>query len=471
MLKKIIYFLIFIPVSLLASNKDSIAEKFVNFININELKTHLYKIASEEFEGRGTGEIGQYLAADYIRNHFISLGLKGPVNDTGYYQYYSINKMDIPELKLIVNNITYSNQTDYFLFNQNKYILPKTFSVNYVKNILSYLELSKKDKEKAVFFNYKPVSSDELISKYIDLIESCNNYNVKLIFIKKPDIDLFDLMYDLRSAMFIKGTMSKAPIIFITDNVKLDKKSDVNFIIKPISTFVQTQNVLAFIKGKTDETVVISSHYDHLGKKDGKIYYGADDNASGTSAVLNLASAFSNSLKSGFIPHRNILFVTFSGEEIALLGSKHFTDKEPIIPLANISVNINIDMIGRSDYIYKNKEKYIYVIGSDKLSTTLHSTNEIVNNTYQSLILDYKYNSSKDPNRFYYRSDHYNFAKNNIPVVFFFNGMHDDYHKPSDTPEKIDLDLMEYRVKHFFYLAWQLANMKETITVDVLNSK
>jgi Zn-dependent M28 family amino/carboxypeptidase len=271
--------------------------------------------------------------------------------------------------------------------------------------------------------------------------------------------------------MFIKGTMSKAPIIFITDNVNLEKKSNINFIIKPVSKSVQTQNVLGFIKGKTDETVVISSHFDHLGKKDGKIYYGADDNASGTTAVLNIATAFSNAIKAGFIPYRNILFVTFSGEEIGLLGSKHYTDKDPVIPLLNTSVNINIDMIGRSDYVYKNQEKYIYVIGSDKLSSILHNTNESINSTYQNLFLDYKYNSSKDPNRFYYRSDHYNFAKNNIPVIFFFNGMHDDYHKPTDTPDKIELDLMEYRVKHFYYLAWKLANMKESITVDVLNSK
>jgi hypothetical protein len=470
-LKRIVYILFFIPASLIASNKDSIAEKFVSYISVGELKTHIFKLASDEFEGRGTGEPGQYLAADYIRNHFISLGLKGPVYDTGYFQHYLINKMDVPELKLSVNSTVYINQSDYFLFNQNRYILPSTYTVNKVFEVISALEISKKNKESAVYLSFLSNNSDELINIYIDVIEICNKNNVKLIFFKKPNIDLFDLMYDLRSEMFKRGLISKAPIIFVSDIIKFDKKDAISFIIKPISKSVQTQNVLGFIKGQTDETVVISSHFDHLGKKDGKIYYGADDNASGTTAVLCLATAFSNAVKAGFIPKRNILFITFSGEEIGLLGSKHYTDKDPILPLTNTSVNINIDMIGRSDYIYKNKEKYIYVIGSDKLSSILHNTNEAVNNTYQNLILDYKYNSPKDPNRFYYRSDHYNFAKNNIPVVFFFNGMHDDYHRHTDTADRIELDLMEYRVKHFYFLAWKLANMSDSISVDIINSK
>lgn len=465
-----LFFIIFIfPVCIFATNKDSIAERFAKSISISELKTHLYKLASDEFAGRGTGETGQYAAADYIRNHFLHLGLKGLVNDTGYFQQYSINKMDEPELKLSIDNRIYSNKLDYFLFNQNKYILPSSYYVKKVKEIISNLEITKKDKESAIFLNFSSKDINELVNKYIDIIEASNNFNVTLLFFKKPEVDLFDLMYELRSAMFKRGTMSKAPIVFINDTIKFEKKSKINFLIKPVSKTVQTQNVLGFIKGKTDETVVISSHYDHLGIKDGRIYYGADDNASGTTAVLNLATAFSNALKAGYIPKRNILFITFSGEEIGLLGSKHLTDKDPIIPLNNISVNINIDMIGRSDYIYKNKEKYIYVIGSDKLSSVLHNTNEIINLTYQNLILDYKYNSPKDPNRFYYRSDHYNFAKNNIPVIFFFNGLHDDYHKFTDTPDKIDLELMEFRVKHFFYLAWKLANMNETISVDIIN--
>ncbi len=471
MLNIFILFFVFFPVSILASNKDSIADNFVYLINENELKAHIFKLASAEFEGRGTGETGQYLAADYIRNHFINLDLIGPVNDTGYFQVYYFNKMDDPELKLSVNNVIYTNQKDYFLFNYNKYILPNSFKTNKLYTINNISDISKKCSESSVYFNYKSDNLDELINIYLELIELSNKYKINLLFVTKPDFNLEDVMFKLRLSMFKYGINSKFPIIFINDNLKFYKNSHINFIIKPIFRSIHTQNVLGFIKGKTDETVVISSHFDHLGIKEGKIYYGADDNASGTSAVLNLATAFSQACKSGFIPYRNILFITFSGEEIGLLGSKHYTDIDPIIPLKNISVNINIDMIGRSDNIYINNEKYIYVIGSDKLSSTLHNINEEVNSTYQQLIFDYKYNSSTDPNRFYYRSDHYNFAKNNIPVIFFFNGMHDDYHKPTDTPQKININLMENRVKHIYYLVWRLVNMNEKITVDKINSK
>lgn len=411
MLSRIIYIINFYLVSTFASNRDSIAENFVNSISVSELKSHIYKFASDEFAGRGTGEIGQYLAADYIRNHFIELGLIFPVDYTGYFQHFSINKMDVPELKLLVNNTTLFNLSDYYLFNQNKYILPSSYSVNKVKNIISYLEINKKNKESVVYFGFNSINIDELINKYIDVIEAANTFKCSLLFFKKPYVDLFDLMYELRSALFKRGFISKAPTLFISDNVKLDKKSKIYFVIKPKIKNVQTQNVFGFIKAKTDETVVISSHYDHLGIKNGKIYYGADDNVSGTTAVLNLATAFSDVLKDGFIPKRNILFVTFSGEEIGLFGSKHYTDKDPIILFSNTCVNININMIGRSDYIYKNEEKYIYVIDFDKLSTVLHNTNEVINTTYQNLNLDYTYNSSKDPNRFYYCSDHYNLQK------------------------------------------------------------
>jgi hypothetical protein len=470
MLKKITIFIIFIPQLIFATIKDSIAEIFVKYISVIELKNHLFNLASDEFEGRGTGEFGQYLAADYIRNHFINIGLKGPVNDTGYFQHYTINKMDAPDLNLIINNLSYQNQKDYFLYNQNKYILPASYKTKKFYSISTFNELSHKHKESAIFYNYSTNDTSDLINSYINFINECNKYNIKLIFLLKPEIDLFEVMIKLRSEMFKREITSKPPIIFISDTLKSNKNTKVNFNIKPNYKYFETQNVLGFIKGKIDETIVISSHFDHLGKKDGKIYYGADDNASGTTAVLNIATAFSNAVQSGYTPYRNILFITFSGEEIGLLGSKFYTDN-PVVPLSNTVVNINIDMVGRKDYIYKNDEKYIYVIGSDKLSTTLHNTNEEVNATYQNLILDYKYNQTNDPNRFYYRSDHYNFAKNNIPVIFFFNGLHDDYHKFTDTPNKIEFDLMEYRVKHFFLLAWKLANMKESISVDINKTK
>ncbi|PQJ82120.1 M28 family metallopeptidase [Polaribacter glomeratus] len=229
-----------------------------------------------------------------------------------------------------------------------------------------------------------------------------------------------------------------------------------------------SENVVAFIKGteKPDEIVVISAHLDHEGIKDGKIYNGADDDGSGTVALLEIAQAFKMAADEGKGPKRSILFLHVTGEEKGLLGSKYYTEN-PLFPLANTVCDLNIDMVGRTDPKRKSENRnYIYLIGSDKLSTELHTISEEVNKKYTNIELDYTYNDENDPNRFYYRSDHYNFAKHNIPIIFYFNGTHDDYHKPTDTPEKIEYDLLENRTRLVFYTAWEVANRETRIIAD-----
>ena len=230
-----------------------------------------------------------------------------------------------------------------------------------------------------------------------------------------------------------------------------------------------SENVLAYIKGseKPDEVIVISAHLDHIGiSKNGEINNGADDDGSGTVAVLEIAKAFKKAVDAGHGPKRTILFLHVTGEEIGLFGSKYYTDVNPVFPLKNTVADLNIDMIGRVDAKHENNRNYVYLIGSDKLSKELHDISEAVNKKYFNMTLDYTYNDEKDPNRFYYRSDHYNFAKNNIPVIFYFNGTHEDYHRPSDTPDKIQYDLLETRARLVFTTAWELANRDERIKVD-----
>ncbi len=233
---------------------------------------------------------------------------------------------------------------------------------------------------------------------------------------------------------------------------------------------VDSENVVAYIKGseKPDEIIVLSAHYDHVGKReDGTIYNGADDDGSGTVALLEIAQAFQQAVKDGNGPKRSILFLHVTGEEIGLKGSQYYTEN-PLFPLANTVCNLNIDMIGRIDPDKKDSPNYIYLIGSDKLSQELHNVSEEVNSTYINLELDYKFNAEDDPNRFYYRSDHYNFAKNNIPVIFYFNGTHEDYHKPSDTADKIEYELLAKRTQLIFQTVWEIANREERITADKL---
>ncbi|GGZ58299.1 M28 family metallopeptidase [Mesonia mobilis] len=229
-----------------------------------------------------------------------------------------------------------------------------------------------------------------------------------------------------------------------------------------------SENVVAFIKGSEfpEEIVVISAHYDHVGMDaEGNIYNGADDDGSGTVSILEIAEAFKEAQDDGYQPRRSILFLHVTGEEKGLLGSDYYT-KNPIFPLENTVTDLNTDMIGRIDPKHEDNPNYIYLIGSDKLSTQLHELSEEVNNKYTQFDLDYTYNDENDPNRFYYRSDHYNFAKHNIPVIFYFNGTHADYHQPTDTPDKIEYDLMARRAQLIFYTAWEVANRDERLVVD-----
>jgi Zn-dependent M28 family amino/carboxypeptidase len=231
---------------------------------------------------------------------------------------------------------------------------------------------------------------------------------------------------------------------------------------------IATENVVAIIEGKSkpEEYIVISSHLDHEGIKNGVIYNGADDDGSGTVALLEIAEAFQAAAAEGNVPARSIIFLHVSGEEKGLLGSRYYTDN-PLYPLANTVANLNIDMVGRLDPKRESQNRnYVYLIGTDRLSTELHKISEQANDATLKMDLDYTYNAADDPNRFYFRSDHYNFAKNNIPVIFYFNGTHADYHKPTDTVEKIEYDLLAQRAQLVFYTAWELANRKNRIVVD-----
>jgi len=198
-----------------------------------------------------------------------------------------------------------------------------------------------------------------------------------------------------------------------------------------------SENIWAFIEGseKPDEIVVVSAHYDHVGVKNGEIHNGADDDGSGTVALVEIAKAFEKAKKEGHGPKRSILILHVTGEEHGLHGSRFYSEN-PLFPLANTVADVNIDMIGRHDEFHPNDSNYIYLIGSDYLSTDLYNICEETNKANTQLALDYKYNDRKDPNRFYYRSDHYNFAKNGVPSVFLFSGIHEDYHKPGDDVDK-----------------------------------
>lgn len=258
---------------------------------------------------------------------------------------------------------------------------------------------------------------------------------------------------------------------YLSQNISSPINDSVYFQSIPKSYFPDdikaTENVLAYIEGieKPEEVLVISAHYDHLGIEDDQIYYGADDDGSGTVALMEMAQAFKIAAKDGFGPKRSILFLHLTAEEIGLQGSRFYTEN-PIFQLSKTIANLNIDMIGRVDAPHENNSNYLYLIGTDRLSKELHLLSEKVNETFFNLDIDYRFNDEDDKNRYYYRSDHYNFALHNIPVIFYFNGEHEDYHQPTDTPDKINYPLLEKRTQLIFATAWQLANRENRLILN-----
>jgi hypothetical protein len=258
----------------------------------------------------------------------------------------------------------------------------------------------------------------------------------------------------------------------LTPDVFLIPNTTLSSTIAHESYKASTENVVAFLEGSDpvlkNEVVVISSHYDHIGMNatasGDQISNGADDDGSGTVAVLEIAEAFAHAQADGYGPRRSILFLNVSGEEKGLLGSAYYADQQPVLPLEQTVTNLNIDMVGRRDPTYPGTqpENYVYIIGSNLISKELHEINQQANTlTGLGMDLHERFNSKDDPNRFYARSDHWNFGKHNIPFIFYFNGTHEDYHGIDDEPEKIDYPQMANRARLIFATAWQVANQDQ----------
>ncbi|WP_372637797.1 M28 family peptidase [Fodinibius sp.] len=239
---------------------------------------------------------------------------------------------------------------------------------------------------------------------------------------------------------------------------------------------LDTENVLAFLKGADpqlkDEVVVVTSHYDHVGigqpdSTGDRIYNGADDDGSGTVAMLNMAHAFREAAQNGISPRRNILFLHVTGEEKGLLGSRYYSD-HPSYPIEKTVANLNTDMIGRIDEEHEEKgiEEYAYIIGSELISSDLDSLIKAANRRSGQIELNKKYNDLQDPNQFYRRSDHWNFGRLGVPFAFFFTGVHEDYHRPSDEVHKIRFEKMAKIVRTMYASAVMIANADEAPTVD-----
>jgi hypothetical protein len=518
------YFLLFISFFFFTNgifSQTDTALKYAETITQQGLKKQLTVIASAEMEGRETGTEGQRKAASYIESQFKETGLASPQSLTNYLQIYPLFKDTLIPKTLKIGKKKYTYGKDYIITpgstDDNEFKSRNIIFAGYGiadENYDDYAGKDVKGKVAAVFTGEPKADGKYLVtntSKHsvwgysitrkarlakqkgaialllinpsldtisVSLINNSkksnvyfpseqNSRNEKVPVINMVPSTLKNIFGEKEASEIIASAKAGASLKDYTIEKKLKSK----LAYKKIKTESASSNVIGFIEGtdKKDEYVFLTAHYDHLGKKGDVIYYGADDDGSGTAGVIEMAKAFAKAKADGSAPRRTIVFMTVSGEEKGLWGSEYYSD-HPIFPLDKTTVDLNTDMVGRIDTERKTGDtlNYIYVIGHDKLSTDLPVINEGVNNKYTHLTLDYKFDDPMDKERIYFRSDHYNFARKGVPILFFYDGMLlADYHKPTDTVDKINWGLYEKRVRLIFLTAWNMANRDDMLKRDL----
>ncbi|MEY3405050.1 MAG: hypothetical protein RL161_480 [Bacteroidota bacterium] len=468
--------------------------KYANTITVEDLTKYLTYLASDEMKGRDTGSPEGKIAAQYLADFYKGLGLTGPVSGS-YFQSVPLVSTNFSKVTLQIGKAKLVENTDFVFTGDGN--MAKAAKADLVfLGLVNDENLAKVDvKGKLVGLWAVGVRSNDLVTKVMDAGAA------GIVIVTMEGQANFDRIANRYKSLAGRGRIGfdqeikQRPIFMVSsdkmaqlfgtpvETLKEAAKSNPTSIASQKATYqivktktpVEAVNVMGFLEGtdKKEEVLVISSHYDHVGVNgEGDAFNGADDDGSGTVSVMEIAEAFATAAKEGNKPRRSILFLNVTGEEKGLLGSEYYAEN-PVFPIANTVNNINIDMVGRIDYEYQKAENkdYVYVIGSEMLSSHLKKINEYNNITYTNLILDYRYDAEDDPNRFYYRSDHYNFAKFNIPVIFFFNGVHDDYHQVTDTVDKIEFPLMTKRAQLIFHTAWDLANREQRTPVDGSNTR
>jgi Zn-dependent M28 family amino/carboxypeptidase len=499
-------------------SQTDIPLQYAQTITEQGLKKQLTIVASAEMEGRETGTEGQQKAAAYIESQFKEIELEAPASLKGYQQFYPLLKDTLIPKKLKIGKMKLEYGKDYILQPgsdaENKITAKEVVFAGYGIEDKNYNDYAGKNVtgKIVVIISGEPQVDGKYLVSGTDKRSSWGYSTTRKAALAKEKgavaLLLVNPTWDSipsriaesskKTNLYFPHLNSKGRVAVITlvssvlkniigendaasvlEKVKakgalntflIDKKIKTILSFKKTSITVDASNVIGYVEGtdKKDEYVFLTAHYDHLGKKGDVIYYGADDDGSGTVSVIEMARAFAEAKKDGHGPRRTVVFMTVSGEEKGLWGSEYYSD-HPVFPLNSTTVDLNTDMIGRIDPNRKHGDStnYVYVIGNDKLSSDLDPISKAINEKYSHLELDYKFNAPDDPERIYYRSDHYNFARKGVPIIFFFDGIHKDYHKPSDTVDKINFDLMEKRARFIFLTAWEMANRDDMLKRDI----
>lgn len=508
MMKQAITSLCIILGSTLAA-QDSLAVKYAQTITANELSKHLHIISADDYEGRESGYAGQRKCEQYMVNFYKELGLP-PVKGS-YTQEFDLSLDDPQKVYVSKGEHQFTFLEDYYYFpsTSDRKISGEVLFAGYGIDDSRYSDIDRsaiegkvvvvwdgepKGKNGKYFIGGEDPSKWSTSDEAKQLLMEENGALAMMVVYEDYDLRIEQVkgFFSHKGMSLIqdkKDEKTNMPVFHISSRMaekligvkrfkkvnkakrKENKKSikaglvDITFARK--SDVLTSSNVMGYIEGsdKKDEVIIITAHYDHIGVDGQETYNGADDDGSGTVATLEIAEAFAKAKTDGHGPRRSVMILNVSAEEKGLLGSQYYVE-HPVLPLDLTVANLNIDMIGRVDEEHEGNENYVYLIGADRQSQGLHDIGEQVNKTYVGLELDYTFNAEDDPNKFYYRSDHYNFAKNNVPAVFYFSGVHEDYHKPGDTVDKIMFPKLEKITKLIFHTAWDLANREERIVVD-----
>jgi len=492
-----------------ASNKSA---EVLRQIDIDRIKSSLVFLASDSLQGRETAGPGEKKAAEFIASQFKSFGLK-PLGDSGtYFQHFTVSTYGIGDSTFV------EGDGKYFRFGKDVLLSPfgagdTTITAPVVFAGYGFESDSSSDYDGidargkiVMLLDGNPKSADTadpmVRTGLYKRSNAMRHGAVAIIIIVRGGDAGFSKLQERMGSLFGAKSMTleseakgsrratSLQMLYMKESaaddflkrtgvtteqiaagidsakipaMKLLDKATVNVRLEFEKR--QSENIVGVLEGSDpdlkNEYVVYSAHYDHLGMTNsGMVYHGADDNASGTSTVIGIANAYS---KSNAKPKRSIMFLTVSGEEKGLLGSDYFTN-HPVVPIKDIVADLNTDMDGRIDTGYvKSPTDYIYVIGSKRLSSELDSLLVAADSESVRIKLDYSFDSDNDPNKYYYRSDHYNFARRNIPVIFFFDGNNPDYHKPTDTSDKIDFRLMKQRASLILMTGWKVANIENRL--------
>ncbi len=488
---------------------------FLSIINAEGLRADLTIFSHDSLEGRDTGSEGLEKAATFLASRYSTLGLE-PVGDDGtYFQQVMLNQP-----------ITKFNNYKVFSADGSK-IDESIHSANEIGNFRTWRAGEPGLKGEIVFAGYG-IKNDTLNQypgalegKWVMVFYDRANFTTLQQVISDQGALGAILIMDTQESSFteeaeagkgsfgVPGRMSLAYLegdkslqpginmvnpVFAARLLGANNLSALNqeLISNPDSfepvnlgyefqfeqtilpNQVESKNVMAFIEGidpeLKDEVVVLSSHYDHvgIGRPDSTgdtIYNGADDDGSGTIGLLHVAQALVAAKKAGAGTRRSVLILNVTGEEKGLLGSRYYSD-HPVYPIEKTVANLNLDMIGRRDFENPESGDYIYVIGGKIISSGVDSLLNAANMESVNIELSDRYNDLNDPNQFYRRSDHWNFGRLGVPFAFFFNGVHEDYHRPSDEVDKIDFEALTKRSQLIFLTTAKIANADKRPEVD-----